>query len=565
VLHVNDLHGYGFPREYLGSDLPRERLGSRAGGLFSAATRVRQIREELFARDPRLAADFERTGDDGILFLEAGDTWSGTLDDARSRGRNVVELLVSRFLDVDASCPGNHAFDFGQARWEQLTRRIARHHPVVCANLRATDGRRLPFLSAYTMARVRGVRVGIIGVLTPTALAETLADNVKGLEVIDPVAAIESAVRTLRASAPGERPDLVIVLSHVAFDRKLRRPGHAGPAIEGFALLAAMDDRRAGDDAVVERNVDLVVDGHSHLDLDRAVDSNTWIVQADHYALRLGEVRIPWDPVRRRPAGPPVARRHLLVEDVLPVDREMLSAYRRLARSAEAMNAAASASASPGLAIPILARSDRSQLASPAGNLLIRALLESHRTGASGGAADIALINQSGVREGLYTSRTGALTSGSLHAVCPFANQMETCELTAAVLADVLRRKGIQHTNRMSWAGLRADVIQTGRDAAAPESRQLVRLELDGSGGRGADLLAAGESARVLRVLAPSFLMDRDLAGICRPGSRRRVGATDAQLLERFFARLRERGQVLTPDLVGTIVGEPVRMTIRER
>lgn len=556
VLHVNDLHGHGMPREYLGTDLPPTFLHRDNGGLFAVGTRVRQLREELFARDPAAKAEFERSGEDGILLLEAGDTWSGTLDDAATRGQNVVDVLASPSLDVDASCPGNHAWDFGQKRWEELTRRLGAHHPQVCANLGRTGGKPIPFLKPWVIVPVQGVRVGVVGLLTPNALSESLPENTRGLEVRDVMDSLTRALDEMRALPEGERPDLTIALSHVGFDRPL---AHEGMRTAGVQALAAMDDTPEGEDRAPGRNVDLVVDGHSHLDLEQRVDADTWLVQADHYALKLGEVRIPWDPEKRRMAGPPRFVRHSLFADTLPADPRMLAELKdRVARARE-KNDEPLVSAEADLAVPCVPRAERQRLDSPSGELLMRALLEA-AAGRGGKRPEVALINQSGVREGIYASRNGMITAGTVHAVCPFANAVEVCEITARDLVVLLGHVGIQQSTRMSWAGLEVSALQEGRSESATCNRKLTAVCLTEADGSRVNLMEPALARRKLRVVAPSFLMSRELAPYALPGTRKKTGATDSQLLREYLEAMEKKDGKITKAGVARAVGAPTRL-----
>lgn len=555
LLHINDVHGYALPREYLGTDLPAAYLHRRNGALFAAATFVRRMRTRAFLDHPELEAQFRDTGDDGILFLEAGDSWSGTLDDAATRGQNVVDLLRSSYLDVDASCVGNHAWDFGQKRWEELARRLGEHHPVLCANL-TRGGKPLPFLKPWVILPVRGVRVGVIGLLTPSAVAESLPDNSRGLDVADPIAAVKKALDEMRALPEGERPDLTVLLAHVAFDRAFGKPKTAG-----FTLLAAMDDDRPGDDGHPEYNVDLVIDGHSHLDLEEKVDANTWLVQADHYALKLGEVRIPWDAARRRMAGPPAMKRHLLFEPEIPADVDFLAAETARVEKGKAKNDEGLVAAEPDLALPCVPRADPGRLDSPAGNVLMRALLDVNNA-RSPKKADVALINQSGVREGLYASREGVITAGTVHAVCPFANAVEACEVEARDLVMLLARQGVQQFTRMSWAGLEVGVLQEGKGPGAPTHRKLTAVWLAAADGARVNLMEPAEAARRVRVVAPSFLMSHQLADITLPNTRRKLGTTDNVMLKDFLKMLEKKDGRVTAAALAKLIGEPTRLVV---
>src|SRR5687767_14332150 len=82
VLGLNDLHG-------------------RIGALPVFAGYVAIVRELR-----------ERDGG-GVLLVDAGDIFQGTLESNLSEGESVMEAY--RALDMDAAALGNHEFDFGPA------------------------------------------------------------------------------------------------------------------------------------------------------------------------------------------------------------------------------------------------------------------------------------------------------------------------------------------------------------------------------------------------------------------------------------------------------------------
>lgn len=534
VLHVNDLHGYAVPREFLGEQLPPEALGQEVGSLFSAATLVKRWREKL--------------GQDGVLMLDGGDTYSGALDDFETEGGNAIELENAPQLGVDAAAVGNHSWDFGPKRWKELAAKITPHHPLVCANLKHKSGAAIPFLKDYAIVEKRGVRIAIIGLIANGALESAAHENTADFKVEEPMKRLKAVLEDLAKLPEGQRPQLTCVLGHVAFERG-KPPLHEA--------LAALDDETPGDDKNTALNVDLVIDAHSHVDHTVKVDANTWLVQADHYGVKLGEVELEVDRKTGKLAAPPVARRVPLLASQVPLDADMSRQFADLVARARAANDRPVAKAAPGLKLPMLLRTDRASLSNASGNLFTRALLEIGRQ-RYGKEVQVALVNQTGVRAGLYASKTGALTAGAVHAVSPFANKLSVVKVSRKDLAKVLDQ-GVQHTSKLSWAGLKLVAKQKGTGPGADTHRAVDSVELlDATGA--ASPLAAGDAP--VTVIAPSFLAGRELKAVVIEGSRVDLDLTDREALTGYLTALeRQHGSVTAP-VVEQVVGQPARLVI---
>lgn len=226
LLHVNDFHGFAEPYRPLGS------LELKGGAAYLAfqAKRLRAGKPSLL-----LAA-----GD-----MIQGDNWANLFE-----GASVMELMNA--MGFDAMVVGNHEFDFGQ---EVLKKRLGEaRFPILGANVQG-----LPELKPYVIKEAGGVKVGVLGIITPETAVNTHPKNVTGLRFLSPEIAVREYLPRLRAEA-----DLIVVLSHLGFaeDRKLaqRAPG-----------------------------IDVIVGGHSHTRLDQPVKVNgTYIVQAFEHGKFLG-------------------------------------------------------------------------------------------------------------------------------------------------------------------------------------------------------------------------------------------------------------------------------------
>ncbi len=226
ILHVNDFHGFAEPYKPIGSD-------ETLGGIAYLASRVEELRKEKLS-----------------LLLAAGDMIQGNNWANLFQGESVVELLNE--MRFDAMVVGNHEFDFGQ---DVLKKRISEaRFSVLGANVEGFDR-----LKPYVIKELKGVKIGIIGVVTEEVPEITHPKNVTGLHFFSPVNTVARYVRELK-----DKTHMIVVLSHV---------GH--PV-----------DRMIAEKI---RGVDVIVGGHSHSRITKPVKvGDTLIVQAWEHGKALG-------------------------------------------------------------------------------------------------------------------------------------------------------------------------------------------------------------------------------------------------------------------------------------
>lgn len=237
ILHNNDVHSR------LESHVPQG-AEKEQGGRVRLATLVEQVRAEYGAHK--------------VLLLDGGDAIHGTNIDNLFGGLPSIEVMNA--MGYDAFTPGNHEFNYGQ---EVLAQRIKdAKFPTLAANVTYEDGSLFAGYSAV-IKKVDGVKVGIIGLVPQETPIVTHPKNVEGLVFQDPIAVAKQVVKQIRSEV-----DLVIVLSHLGYgvDKELAK-------------------------AVPE--LDVIVGGHSHTELQRADKVNgVLIVQAHEYANNLGFLRL---------------------------------------------------------------------------------------------------------------------------------------------------------------------------------------------------------------------------------------------------------------------------------
>ena len=160
----------------------------------------------------------------GVLLIDAGDMWQGTLESNLSEGSSVVDAYNA--LGYTAAAIGNHEFDFGPAGPMPIPESGA-DDPQGSLKLRATEAR-FPLLAANlidtstgqpvawpnvhpsTMVELEGIKVGIIGVMTKNALVTTIAANTVGLRIAPLTQTIIDEAQSLRDKGAA----LIIVTAH---------------------------------------------------------------------------------------------------------------------------------------------------------------------------------------------------------------------------------------------------------------------------------------------------------------------------------------------------------------
>lgn len=212
----------------------------------------------------KLAAKIDelRAANKNVLVLDAGDTFHGQTIVTIPRGESIVKIMND--IKYDAMVPGNHDFNYGQDRLVELSK-IA-EFPILSANIVKKDGTKL--LDPYIIKEFDGIKVGIFGLSTPETAYMTNPKNVEGLTFDDPVKAAKETISELNGKC-----DIVIALAHLGLNESsLYTSKKVAEQVDG---------------------IDLIVDGHSHTQLDQGLKVNdTLIVQTGEYDKNLGIVNI---------------------------------------------------------------------------------------------------------------------------------------------------------------------------------------------------------------------------------------------------------------------------------
>ncbi|MFN7971085.1 MAG: bifunctional UDP-sugar hydrolase/5'-nucleotidase [Acidobacteriota bacterium] len=233
IVHANDTHGHALP---YGDD-------DDIGGMARLATVVRQA----------------KTSEQNTLFLNAGDTFEGTM--FFNAGLGEYDFALLQMMQCDGLAIGNHDFAVGtQILFNSFTGANPTYpffganmnltgvsqvlDPILIGNYTAGAQDPMPYV-VRTMPN--GVKVGMFGVVTSETASlqpESVNDGVQfyGATTTPSIYTIcQNIVNTLRTT---ENVDIVIMLSHL-----------------GYSQGANEDDQKVAQNVT---GIDVIIGGHTH-------------------------------------------------------------------------------------------------------------------------------------------------------------------------------------------------------------------------------------------------------------------------------------------------------------
>jgi 2',3'-cyclic-nucleotide 2'-phosphodiesterase/3'-nucleotidase len=268
VLATTDMHGNLYPIDY-GSDQPAAR------GLAKMATVIR-------------AAEAENPNH---LLIDCGDTIQGTplefvyqtlvrtgagplgLHPAAPLERDPMMAAMSR-LGYAAMTVGNHEFNFGLKNLDKA--RSEANFPWLSANTALAPGGIARPFEPYVVKTIAGVKIAIVGITTPVIPTWEKPENIGSYRFLPPVDALKKAVADLRAR---EKPDLIVVAAHSGMGRNLDTDQPESPEENVvYSLATEVPD------------VDAIVFGHSHRQLEGRLIGKVLVAQPKNWAISLARL-----------------------------------------------------------------------------------------------------------------------------------------------------------------------------------------------------------------------------------------------------------------------------------
>jgi 5'-nucleotidase len=500
LVATNDFHGWLMPHK---TSLP--------GG-----PEVEQGGAAVFAGYlARLRAD----NPGGVLLLDAGDLFQGTLASNLTEGAAVIDVYNQ--LGYTAAALGNHEFDYGpvgpravpgpgEDPFGALTARIRQaRFPLLTVNVRdAASGQHPTWLGndGTLLVTLKGVKVGIVGLTTPSTPRISNPAHVASLRFEAMLPTTLEAAQRLRAQGA----EVVLGLAHAGgkcADLSNPRDTSSCDRTDG-EILDLVEALPAG-------TLDAVFAGHTHQAMGHFF-KDVPVVSTSGLGRSFSLVELFVDPVSRK-VVPASTRIQAAVPVCGKVEAKSGSCDARKVKDAGASAQLVPATflggtveadkAVEALVAPALARVEEEQrrslgvtvtaplgrnyeAESALGDVLTDALREMEKV-------DVALLNSGGLRANV---KAGALTFGDLYEVLPFDNTVAI----VTVNGDELRR-------------LLTAAYGSGSSGVFQQSGLKVKLSRCPGPERLRDVtLADGkplESGRLYRVVMPDFLA-RGAAGL---------------------------------------------------
>ncbi len=195
-------------------------------------------------------------GDERTVVVSSGDMMQGTPISNVLKGKPVIDVMNQ--MKFDAMEIGNHEFDWGI---DTLGQNLGNaRFPFLAANLSVKAGdsdasaaKLLADCKPYTIVDKDGVKVGIIGVITPETASIVMPTIISHFEFKDPATVVNSLVPQVKAAGA----ELVVVVAHIGDQYNYWPTSGTQPAKEPLSLdLAKLAQGISG--------VDAIVGGHSH-------------------------------------------------------------------------------------------------------------------------------------------------------------------------------------------------------------------------------------------------------------------------------------------------------------
>ncbi len=414
-------------------------------------------------------------GDERTVLLAAGDMMQGTPISNVLKGRPVIDVMNQ--MKFDAMEVGNHEFDWGSDVLDQNLK--AAQFPFLAANMRLkagdTDANSAKFLAdskPYVILEKDGIKIGVIGVITPETSNIVMPSIINHFEFLDPAAVVNSLVPLVKAAGA----DLVVVLAHV------------GDMYNSWPLSGPQPPTEplSGDLANLAKNISgvaAVLGGHSHTtNYDLVPDASGRLIPAAiGYAngRGAGVIRLALDNSNQVMGAVP---------NYLDVANRLYS------------------SLTPDPAVQAIVDAANAQIGPIFGEVIGQAAVDMTRSTASSGnldsnlgdwaadvtknagGADFGFQNSGGLRIDIPK---GNITVGQIWTLMPFDNEINTMEMTGAQVKTVLEylTSGIKAVGHISGLRFTYDPSRParftsvgGRVVENPENSRVMTVRLaDGS------------------------------------------------------------------------------------
>ncbi len=235
IVYTSDLHGQIFPLNYATKS-------KEPKGMQWISNYIKNITNE-------------------VLIFDNGDSLQGSplMEDWTNGNQTLPSAMNYMMNDIGYSYIniGNHDFNFGQDIMKKYYEYMKAQ--ILCANIEG-----LPYKPYVIHTTEKGIRLGIIGVVTQYIPHWEKPQNLVGLVIHDAYSTLEEIIPVVRKQC-----DCVIVLYHGGYEKDLvsgEPVGRQTNENEGYRIAQNLD-------------IDVLLTGHQHLSIEPTIVNNTLTLQ----------------------------------------------------------------------------------------------------------------------------------------------------------------------------------------------------------------------------------------------------------------------------------------------
>jgi len=388
VIYTNDIHGAITPSK------DDTNPGGLKGGVAYVGSAIKELKDKAKGN---------------YVLMDGGDWGQGSYESKLTKGKTMIDVMNN--LGYDAGEIGNHEFDWGRAALKDMIDEAA--FPVLGGNV-LEEGKLVEGIKPYTIKEVNGLKIGIIGLISPETPGSVDPKNITGLKFASAKETVEKYIPELKEHGA----DMIFVLSHQGdvADEKL------ASSVTG---------------------IDLIVGGHSHTLMEDAKKVNeTLIVQSGTQGEKVGSINLAIDPQTKKIVSfkntlIPVTDKNFkpdpeIEKIIAPVVNEAKEKMSEVVGKSEVN----------------LTHDRKKVFETVMGNVLTDAMRES--TG-----ADVAMQNSGGIRDQIMA---GEVTMGDLYRVLPFDKFIVSMDLSGKQIKDLMENSAGRKKGNMQVSGITMDI-----------------------------------------------------------------------------------------------------------
>ncbi|WP_038500624.1 bifunctional metallophosphatase/5'-nucleotidase [Janthinobacterium agaricidamnosum] len=417
LVALNDFHGNLDSSTFSYTSAAGKADTVRAGGIDTLSGALAAWRRE----DPQL------------IFVGNGDL-VGASPAMSSMWADEPSIVAMNMLGMKASSVGNHEFD--QGRLELLRQqnggcdsprpdKACQYRPdyrgaqftYLAANvIDSSTGK--PFMPAYRIEQAHGIKVAFIGAVLRDTASVVVPSGIAGLQFIDEADAINRVLPELRAQGVG----VFVVLLH-----------------QGGNTIDAVDqtdcNHLTGPVVAVAQRIDpavrLVISGHSHQGYLCRVGGKL-VTQAEMGGHMLSRIKLSIDPASNRVRD--VSASNVVMQQGAYAPDPAVSAYLQAVKQRSKAE----------LSRPVARIASSTVSNDPAGSgesALGDVVADSTLFGARASGAQIAFMNNGGIRTNLEAGAGSVASLGQTQMVLPFGNTLVLMDLSGAQIRRLLEQQ----------------------------------------------------------------------------------------------------------------------------